>query len=104
MKIRITFDALQGVPVRDGDSDNLVQSWIDAGVDVEFVTGTANIIDSVRLALAKDKLTQDQVVYVFEGVELANNGKSGIKYWPKGFCDHASKRLRGIAGAPDIYL
>lgn len=104
MKIRITFDALQGVPVRDGDSDNLVQSWIDAGMDVEFVTGTANIIDSVRLALAKDKLTQDQVVYIFEGVELANNGKSGIKYWPKGFCDHASKRLRGIAGAPEQYL
>lgn len=104
MKIRITFDATQGVPVRDGDSDALVNAWIEAGKDVEFITGTANVIDSIRLALAKDKLTQDQVVYVFEGVELANNGKSGIKYWPKGFCDHASKRLRGIAGAPDIYL
>lgn len=104
MKIRITFDALQGVPVRDGDSDALVNAWIEAGKDVEFITGTANVIDSIRLALAKDKLTQDQVVYVFEGVELANNGKSGIKYWPKGFCDHSSKRLRGIAGAPDIYL
>lgn len=104
MKIRITFDALQGVPVRDGDSDALVNAWIEAGKDVEFITGTANVIDSVRLALAKDKLTQDQVVYIFEGVELANNGKSGIKYWPKGFCDHASKRLRGIAGAPEQYL
>lgn len=102
MKIRITFDATQGVPVRDGDSDNLVQSWIDAGVDVEFVAGTANVIDSVRLAIAKDKLTQSQVVYVFEGIELVNNGKAGIKYWPKGFCDHASKRLRGIAGATDL--
>lgn len=104
MKIRITFDATQGVPVRDGDSDALVNAWIEAGKDVEFITGTANVIDSVRLALAKDKLTQDQVVYIFEGVELANNGKSGIKYWPKGFCDHASKRLRGIAGAPEQYL
>lgn len=104
MKIRITFDALQGVPVRDGDSDALVNAWIEAGKDVEFITGTANVIDSVRLALAKDKLTQDQVVYIFEGIELANNGKSGIKYWPKGFCDHASKRLRGIAGAPEQYL
>lgn len=102
MKIRITFDAVEGVPVRDGDSDNLVQSWIDAGVDVDFVTGTANVIDSIRLALAKDKLTQSQVVYIFEGFELINNGKAGIKYWPKGFCDHASKRIRGISGAPEI--
>lgn len=102
MKIRITFDALQGVPVRDGDSDALVNAWIEAGKDVEFITGTANVIDSIRLALAKDKLTQDQVVYIFEGAELVNNGKSGIKYWPKGFCDHASKRLRGIFGAADI--
>jgi hypothetical protein len=101
MKIRITFDATAGVPIRDGDSDTLVQSWIDGGVDVEFVTGTSNVIDSVRLALAQDKLTQDQVVYVFEGSVLVNNGKSGIKYWPKGFCDHASKRLRGIAGSPE---
>lgn len=104
MKIRITFDATQGVPVRDGDSDALVNAWIEADKDVEFITGTANVIDSVRLALAKDKLTQEQVVYIFEGVELVNNGKSGIKYWPKGFCDHASKRLRGIAGAPEQYL
>lgn len=102
MKIRITFDALQGVPVRDGDSDALVNAWIEAGKDVEFITGTANVIDSVRLALAQDKLTQEQVVYIFEGTELVNNGKSGIKYWPKGFCDHASKRLRGIAGATDL--
>lgn len=98
MKIRITFDATAGIPVRDGDSDNLVQSWIDAGVDVEFVTGTSNVIDSVRLALAQDKLTQDQVIYVFEGQVLTNSGKAGIMYWPKGFCDHLSRRLRGIAG------
>lgn len=101
MKLRITFDATAGVPVRDGDSDTLVQSWIDGGVDVEFVTGTSNVIDSVRLALAQNKLSQDQVVYVFEGTVLVNNGKAGIKYWPKGFCDHANKRLRGIAGTPE---
>lgn len=101
MKIRITFDATAGVPIRDGDSDTLVQSWIDGGVDVDFVTGTSNVIDSVRLALAQDKLTQDQVVYVFEGSVLVNNGKAGIKYWPKGFCDHANKRFRGIAGSPE---
>jgi len=101
MKLRITFDATAGVPVRDGDSDTLVQSWIDGGVDVEFVTGTSNVIDSVRLALAQDKLAQDQVVYIFEGSVLVNNGKAGIKYWPKGFCDHANKRLRGIAGTPE---
>lgn len=102
MKIRITFDATQGTPVRDGDSDTLVQSWIDAGVDVDFVTGTSNVIDSVRLALAQDKLVQEQVTYIFEGAPLINNGKAGIKYWPKGFCDHTSKRLRGIAGVKDF--
>lgn len=102
MKIRITFDATQGIPVRDGDSDVLVQSWIDAGTDVDFVTGTANVIDSIRLALAKDRLTQDQVSFIFEGRTLENNGKSGIKYWPNGFCDHGSKRLRGISGSPSF--
>lgn len=101
MKIRITFDATAGTPIRDGDSDNLVQSWIDGGVDVDFVTGTSNVIDSVRLALAQDKLTQDQVTYLFEGKALINNGKAGIMYWPKGFCDHLSRRLRGIAGRLD---
>lgn len=98
MKIRVTFDATKGVPVRDGDVDTLVQSWIDSGQAlVEFTAGTANVIEGVRLALADDRLLSSDVTFIFDGIELTNNGKTGIMYWPVGFCDHSRKRLSAIS-------
>lgn len=98
MKIRVTFDATKGIPVRDGDVDTLVQSWLDSGQQlVEFTAGTANVIEGVRLALAADKIASGDVTFIFDGLELVNHGKTGILYWPVGFCDHSRKRLSAIA-------
>ena len=100
MHIRLTFDPLNGVPIRDGDSDTLVQSLIDSTDDVvHFTTGTSNVIDSMRLAMAENRINSVQVTFIFNGIELINHGKTGIQYWPEGFCDHHRKRLSLISNS-----
>lgn len=100
MTVRIVFDAKNGTAVRDGDSDEVVQKLIESKEpEITFVTGTANVIESMRLALAENKIESKDVIFIFNDLKLINHGTSGIMYWPDGFCDHSRKRLTAIAQA-----
>ena len=100
MKIKLTFDPLLGTPFRDGETEEVVKSWLEleGSVDVlEFTTGTQNIITELRVAVAKKLIEPENITFFFEDKVINFKGFYSLDSWPVGFCSHEGDKLRIIA-------
>lgn len=62
--IRITYDPINGDPIRDGEAVKLVAFWISEharGAEVSSTVATESVIGELRLAIAEERVAHDQV-------------------------------------------
>lgn len=92
-KINITYDATNGIPVRDGDTHKIVEEFASSMKEVNFVAGTENIIDRLRVAV-KDKIINPEDITIFfkeTVITVYDNGR--LSSFPEGFCCHTEDCL-----------
>lgn len=87
MLINITYNQNIGTPIRDGEVSYIVSKWIADDVDVDFIAGTSNIIEELRLAVAQNKIKPEKIIFNFNNKVIEFDGLFDLKEWPNGFCD-----------------
>lgn len=98
--ITICYDAVNGVPFRDGEIEIYIaamQSHIANNMEnLTLTVATENIINGVRVAVKQKRLPHDQVRMEYaepqpDGscrlVHLGMNTNGRYPIWPAGYCD-----------------
>ena len=95
----------QGKPVNDfgldAEFDFLLRSQNQHfGSEFIFQYSTENIFNRVRVGIVSGEISQEDVVFIFQGKEFSPNEYGAITNWPNGFCtlngDMAEQILRGM--------
>jgi hypothetical protein len=92
--IRIRYDALDGVAVRDGDVNQFVDD-INWGLEqnIEISVSTENVINEVRARIKEGMIPYINVVFLFDQKILLVDKNGRLDWWPNGFCDTIEKQL-----------
>lgn len=96
--LTIIYDPIEGVATADAVCKGLVYNLINISKssDISYETGTALVIDNLRLAIKNKDISPNEVILKFKGetIDILENGR--LKYWPDGFCDYYSEVLAGL--------
>ncbi len=105
--LRLTYDALGGMPFRDGEVEHYLAAVITGltelpDVDLNLHTATENLINAVRVAVLDGRLSVVQVELLYldhmehrlTPIQLTYRGR--ILDWPNGFCDTNANYTRRL--------
>lgn len=98
--LSIVYDAYNGEAIADGHAYNKANELIELHKltgEVVYNSASSHVIDSIRLLVAKGKISNNDVIYKFnsadgeKSIKVDKNGR--LEFWPEGFCDHSMNFL-----------
>ncbi|MEK4006411.1 hypothetical protein [Paenibacillus sp. FSL H3-0333] len=81
----------EGTPIPDYDAEEWLESWLTFKDDQVYNVSTENIVSWVRVYLAEEKLSTQDVRLQFDGKNIEINDYAVITNWPDGFCDFSEE-------------
>lgn len=109
MPLRLIYDPIRGMPIRDGDVDQYVETIIRTHAEsvLEFDVASELLITAIRAAVHAGRIVPTHIQLLFRphtqddmGVmreqplqELRIDDDGRIDHWPIGFCDNIDKYL-----------
>ena len=96
-KIRIIYDAENGGLSRDGDAEKIVDALLSEANNVEYTTSNSTVVYAMRLAVKQNRISHEDVMFIFNQEEIPVLSNAQLTHWPNGFCDHTMKFLAVLA-------
>jgi len=95
-KIMITYDAVNGTPVRDADTHVMLNDFAKSPEAVDFVVGTENFISALQVAVKKNIIPSSDVMIFFNDYVITVSEQGRLSAWPEGFCSHKDDCLMHV--------
>ena len=83
---KITYDAHEGQPVRDGEAEKFALDLAEKNLN--FVTATENLISATRALIHEGRIPHDSVQFCFGDLSWHADKNGRWTPWPRGFCDY----------------
>lgn len=102
MKITVKYSGESAICV----PDLKVHDWVDKLVriyesqteDYTVVVGNEVMINAIRVAVLYERINHKDIVFSFEGEELAVDKDGRLPVWPNGFADTNVDLLQSLVG------
>jgi len=109
MPLQLIYDAVNGLPIRDGEVDLYVDTIIRTHADSVITLDIASelLVTAIRVAIREGRLAPDHLQMLYRAyradaggllreqplqeIHFDRHGRSG--FWPAGFCDHSENYL-----------
>ena len=106
--LSIMYDAYNGEAVADGHAyakaNELIELHKLTG-EVVYNSASSHVIDSIRLLVAKGKISNNNVIFKFnsanveKSIKVDKNGR--LEFCPEGFCDYSMNFLAELFSLKD---
>jgi hypothetical protein len=79
--------------IRDADAERPALEFLQLEGQQHICVSTDNFINAARVHICRGVIPHDQVVFLFDGMELRPDSDGRLDHWPRGFCDFTDRWL-----------